>query len=199
MKKCLVQKVVSRKDGGTQRVCAKFESTNEDVLARSTDEDESEDVGSLKIDVIRGFKGFDLSAKSILPCLLAGIAVEGSTLLLRKYVANATVNKFAPAISILAGVAVSIPLRAWGGQKAMEDGIKTAVVVGGLHQLVDYLSPRLGLGLLVPQSVLRGLVAERVGGLVAERVGSLPSVPVGDSAMPAPVRSMFDVSAYGKV
>lgn len=196
MKKCLEQKVVSRKDGGTQRVCTKFES-NDEVLARSADDDESGDVGTLKVDVIRGFKGFDLSAKNILPSLLAGIAVEGSTLLLRKYVANSMVQRFAPAISILAGVAVSIPLRAWGGQKAMEDGIKTAVVVGGLHQLVDYLGEKMGVGLLVPQ--MRGLVAERVRGLVAERVRGLPSVPAGDQQLPSQVRSLFDASALGKV
>lgn len=189
MRTCVAKKVVSRKDGSTQHVCAKWEN-NDDVLARSADDDDAGDVGTLKLDVIRGFKGFDLSAKNILPSLLSAIAVEGTILGLRRYVANPTVQKYAPAISILAGVAVSIPMKAWGGQKAMEDGVKTAVIVGGLHQLVDYMKYSMGIGLLVPQAVR---------GLVAERVGNLPALPAGDSAMPLAARSLFDVSALGKV
>jgi len=188
-RRCVEKKVVSRKDGGTQTVCAKYESTPEEILVRS---DDDEQVG-VKVDILSGLN-LDFSSKKLLPPVVAATVVEGSTLLLRKYVKNPTVKEWAPAISGLIGVASSIPMAWWKGQQAAQSAAMTALLVGGAHQVYELVRDRTqwgaGLGLVVPQ---------QVRGLTMERVGSLPALPAGNQALPSNVRSSVDVSAYGKV
>ena len=187
-RKCVEKKVVSRKDGGTQTVCSKYETVQDEILVRS---DDNEQVG-MKVDILSGLN-LDFSAKKMLPPVIAATVVEGSTLLMRKYVKNPTVKEWAPAISGLIGVAASVPMAWWKGNAAAQSAAMTALLVGGAHQVYELVRDKTqrgaGLGLVVPQ----------VRGLTMERVGSMPALPPANQALPAGVRSTVDVSAYGKV
>ncbi len=171
---------VSRDNGG-----------NSEILARGVDGSD-ETVGRFpKIDLIGAM---DFSTDTLAPMVIGAGASSLATLLIRKYVDNPTVKKFAPVVGGIAGAVVCVPIKWWLGDKAMMRGMLSSVLVGAGQQTYELVRDNVaafqGIGMLVP---------ERLSGLVMERVGDLPMLPAGNSMIPNEVQAGIDVRAYGRV
>lgn len=180
-RRCVAKKVVTRKDGGHQTVCAKYESVSDPVvMAKSHDDGQ---IGALDLEIIRGL---DLSAEAVIPPVI-GVGVAATTsLLIRKYATNPTVVQYSHLIGGVASVLASVPLRMWKGDAAMQSAAMAGLLYGAANQAIEMVKTTdwgAGVGILVPQR---------------EYVGALPPyVPDNSSQMPRQVRSAIDASAYG--
>jgi hypothetical protein len=163
------------------------------VLAR--DVADNGNIGALDLEIL---SGLDLTVDSLLPPVIGASAAAVGQLLLRRYVANTTVQKWAPLLGGVLGAVASVPLKYWKGDSAMQAGMISALLVGGISQFL----PQLETLMSVPprMSGYRGLTLERLNGLTLERVGSLPMLPSGSfESLPASVRNTVDMAAYGRV
>lgn len=165
---------------------------NDYVLAR--DVADNGNLGALDLEIL---SGLDLSADALLPPVIGtGVAALGS-MLLKRYVKNATVVEWAPLLGGVIGAVASVPLKYWKGDAAMQAGMISALLFGGITQFLPRLEG------LLPAPKLTGLTLERLNGLTLERVGALPAYAggysEGSNMMPANIRSTVDMSAYGRV
>jgi hypothetical protein len=153
------------------------------VLARDA---ENNGFGALDLEIL---SGLDLSADTLLPPAIGAGVAAASSLLIRRYVTNATAHKWAPLIGGVVGVVASIPLKYWKGDAAMQSGAVAALLYGGITQAVEMYN----------KTSVSGLTMERLSGLTMERLGAIPMLPAGDSMVPSSVRSSVDINAYGRV
>lgn len=159
---------------------------DKNMVARN-DGQEDGDIGALDIQVL---SGLDLSTDSIVPPILGVGAAAISSLLIRKFVANAMVQDWADAIGGVVGAALVMPVKYWKGDEAMSAAMVSALAYGLVNTAMKKVAPMLGIGYLVPQ----------VSGLAFERVGYLPSLPSASAqqaAIPRQVRASANISAFG--
>lgn len=182
-RRCVAKKVVTRKDGGQQTVCAKYENVEDNtIMAHGRDDDQ---IGALDLEIVRGL---DFSPEALVPPVI-GIGVAATTsLLIRKYATNATMVKYSHIIGGAASVLAAIPMRMWKGDAAMQSAAMAGLLYGVANQAIEMVKTNTAWGagigsILVPQR---------------EAVGALPSyVPDNSSNMPRQLRSAIDVGAYG--
>lgn len=180
-RRCVEKKVVTRKDGGSQTVCAKYETSADPVVMAMSHDDGQ--IGALDLEVIRGL---DFSAEAVIPPVI-GVGVAAATsLMIRKYVTNPTVVKYSHIIGGMASVVASVPIRMWKGDSAMQAAAMAGLLYGAANQVIDMVKGTAwgaGIGVLVPQR---------------QYVGALPAyIPDNSSYMPKQMRSAIDTSAYG--
>lgn len=155
-----------------------------------TKSDDGNDLGYFNIsevsDAIRGLGNVSMS--DVLPPLVGGTAAIAGTLLIKKFVTNATVVRFAPGIGAGIGVLASIPLVKWYGPQGVISGALSSAVAGGALMVMQELAPKLIGG-------NTGLInVQKMGAVVASGAGArtLPTARV-----PAGVGSAMNVSSFG--
>lgn len=162
------------------------------VLAR--DVADNGNIGALDLEIL---SGLDLSADALLPPVIGTGAAALGSMLLKRYVKNVTVQTWAPLLGGVLGAIASVPLKYWKGDSAMQAGMISALLFGGITQLLPHLEG------MLPVPKVTGLTLERLNGLTLERVGALPAYgggySQGSDMMPANIRSTVDMSAYGRV
>ena len=203
MKQCAEWKTVTGADGKPKTRCASY-SDNDSVLVPKTD---GEDVGYLQVTKAVGALG-DVQAVNTIPPLVGGASALLTTLLIRKFNEGRQVdpntglggrsealNKNAPLIGAIGGVACSIPLYWWKRKAAVISGAVTGAVTGvGLYAYERALesawyaslpSATSGVGLLSAQQRRRPAL-----GAMLPRVKPTAAAPRG-------VRAAMDVTAFG--
>lgn len=161
----------------------------ENMVARENGQDELDgDFGALDIQVL---SGLDLSADNVIPPILGVGAAAISSLLVRRFVANETIQNWSDAIGGVVGAALCMPIKYWKGDEAMSSAMVTALAYGVAVTIVKKVGPMVGVGYLVPQ----------VSGLAFERMGYMPQLPPmarQQAAIPREVRASADISAFGR-
>jgi hypothetical protein len=181
-RRCIEKKIVARQDGGQQTVCARYETTD-DALVMARSHDDEEKIGALDLEIIRGL---DFSAEAIVPPVLGIGAAAAAALLIRKYVSNPTVVKYAHLLGGVAAIVAAIPIKMWKGDKAMQNAAVAGLLYGVVNQGIEYVKTTpwgAGMGMLVTQRM---------------PIGALPAyIPDNTNYLPKSVRSSVDASAYG--
>lgn len=181
-RRCIAKKVVTRKDGGQQTVCARYENTEDPTVMARSHEDDGQ-IGALDLEIIRGL---DFSPEALIPPVV-GVGVAAATsLLIRKYATNVTLVKYSHVLGGVASVIAAVPMKMWKGDQAMQSAAMAGLLYGVVNQVVDFVKTTTwgaGIGILVPQR---------------EAVGMLPSyIPDNGANMPRQLRSAIDPGAYG--
>jgi hypothetical protein len=206
MRKCAEFREVSRVDGSTSRRCAKFEDVSDDstdVLVSGENK-----TGSIVPEVISGLKGIaNIKADQLIGPAVGAGGTMLTLLLIRKFIApkvgassltgwmDAPLNKFAPILSALGGIALSVAAKWWKGKSVMQSGVISSIITGGVIQAYEMASSARVFGALVAAPTY-GLVASPVMGLVASPVGYLPEI--SESAnLPVGIGPL-DVGAFGR-
>lgn len=192
MRNCIEKKVVSRKDGGQQTVCARYEVTpGTEVLVPSSDK--GGDMG-LVVPEALGVLG-DISPYDFVGPItgLAGYTI--GKLIQARWGASlpSFLTSYPFLIPTLTGVALSIPLYWWKGKRMVISGVVTALVLG----IGEFAGPKI-LGAFSGFAGDYGYLGGDYGLLTAAPVGALPEVSDAGYA-PASVYQQADLSAWGQV
>jgi hypothetical protein len=168
----------------------------DDHLGYSTVEEVTDALGSLG----------DISVDNVVPPLVGGFGTIASTLLIRKFAATRPkVVRWAPAIAILPGTLLSIPLYWWKGGSAVASGAVTSAVTGLGLTLMEWavvqpwMQPAIeGLGLTaVKRKRLGEAVAVQPRQLRSGRTSVARSARIRPTAsVPAGAAGAIDTAAF---
>ena len=195
MRKCVEKKVVPRKDGGTQTVCAKYD-TGADVIQV---EGGKENIGVFNVQTISGLAP---TVPEIVPPVIGMGAAAAATLLLKKFTNNVTIYQWSEAIGGVLGAIACVPLKWWdaaGGDSAAKAGMISAILFGTYTQVTNNIGPWL-LGFPPTESTqgLGLLTAQPTGALAMQQVGALPAAASNISnKMPESIQKQTQTKVFG--
>jgi len=188
MRKCKEFKVSPTATGSTKRVCAKYETVNDDVAMVPEAEKADGNMGIVVPEPVSG-----LGALKMKDFIGPGAGLLGTGLgavLARRYgdqlhsVVSENYGLFGAGLGVLASMLTYYT----SGKKAMISGVVSSIMLGLGIQYI----PRLASGDLF------GCDYSGLGLLTAEPVGYLPEVQDAGTA-PSPVYSATDIDAWGRV
>ena len=152
-----------------------------------------ESLGAYVANPLAGIDMSDITDNLMGPAIGIGSTALG-TLFVRKVLAPhlpASLGKFAPLISGVAGAVATVPLMAWKKDVGLQ-AAATALMLGATLQAAEHFGMAVSTG---------AYTAERIGAYVANPVGALPQGMYSDvraEALPASVNAATQARAFGK-
>jgi hypothetical protein len=165
---------------------------NEDHLVPSSEDN----LGAYTVNPLAGLALEDVTSNVMGPAIGIGSTALG-TMFVRKVLAPrlpATVTKFAPLLSGIAGALAAAPLLWWKKDVGIS-AAGTALILGGTLQLMDYFGvPTTG---AYTANRLGAYTAKQVGAYTANQVGALPAGTDDLERLPGNVQQGLNPMAYG--
>lgn len=188
MRKCKEFKVSPTATGSTKRVCAKYETLNDDVAMVPEDTKSESSMGIVVPEPVSG-----LGQLAMDDFIGPGAGLLGTGLgavLARRYgdKLHGVVSEYYGLFGAGMGILASMLTYYTGGRSQMISGVVSSIMLGLGIQFIPKLA----------EGNLFGCNYSGLGLLTAEPVGYLPQVTDAGSA-PAPVYGATDIDAWGRV